>query len=411
MRHALIVDAVRTPRGRGKAHKGALWGVHPQQLLAQVLTALRQRSPVRADDIDDVIIGCVTQSGDQGGCIARNALLAAGYPDRVPGVTINRFCASGLQAVNMAAMGIQSGQMDLAVGGGVESMSRVPMGSDTPSLDANNEHLRRSVYQVPQGISADLIATLEPFTREALDAYALLSQQRAQQAQQGGYFDKSLIPVRHPDTDAVLLERDELPRHGTTLLALAQLPPAFATLGATVTSGGQTLDHMACIRYPQAQGTVHHVHTAGSSSAIADGAAAVLLCSEAYATRHGLTPRARVRATASVGSEPVIMLTGTVPACQRALHKAGMHTRDIDLWEINDAFAAVVLHTMAALELDVSKVNVNGGAIALGHPLGATGAMLLGTVLDELERRNQATALITLCVGGGMGTATIIERI
>ncbi len=412
MHEAWIIDAVRTPRGRGKKDKGALSGIHPQELLAQTLNQLGERTGIERADIEDVVVGCVSQAEEQGANVARNAVLAAGWPQEVTGVTLNRFCGSGCQAINFAAAGVMSGQQELAVGGGVESMSRVPMGSDRGGLDGHNLHLRGKVFQVPQGISADLIATLEGFSREDVDRFALASQKRAQAAQEGGYFDKSLFPVRDPATGEVVLERDEHPRAGTTLEALADLDPVFVKLGATVPNGdGKTIDEIALARYPAAGGHIDHVHTAGNSSGIVDGAAAVLVASDDYARAHGLTPRARVRAMATAGAEPLIMLTAPTPASKRALAKAGMEVSDIDLWEINEAFATVPLQTMRNLGIDHTRVNVNGGAIALGHPLGATGAALMGTLLDELERRDLSTGLVTLCIGGGMGIATIIERV
>jgi acetyl-CoA C-acetyltransferase len=411
MAEAYILDAVRTPRGRGKAGKGALSGIHPQELLAQTLNELTRRTGVDKRDVDDVVIGCVSQAQEQGANIARNAVLAADWPIEVTAVTLNRFCGSGLQAVNFAAMGVLSGMQQVAVGGGVESMSRVPMGTDGGGVDGENPLLRAKVFQVPQGISADLIATLEKFPREELDRFALTSQQRAGQAITDGRFKQSLFPVVDPKTGAVALDHDEHPRPSTTLDGLAALEPSFAALGAMpLGPKGETLDQIALARYPQA-GTIIHAHTAGNSSGIVDGAAAVLLASPEYARAHGLKPRARVRAMATAGSEPIIMLTAPTPASKKALALAGMTTHDIDLWEINEAFATVPLQTMRNLELDPEQVNVNGGAIALGHPLGATGAMLLGTVLDELERRDLTTALITLCIGGGQGIATIIERV
>jgi len=403
MSTALILDAVRTPRGRGKAGKGALSGIHPQVLLAQTLQAIAKRSGIDRKDVEDVVIGCVSQAGEQGANIARNALLFAEWPDEVTGVTLNRFCGSGLQAVNFAAMGVMSGQQQVAIGGGVESMSRCPMGSDGAGIDGGNELLREKVHQVPQGISADLIATLEGFSREDLDRFALASQMKAEAARKDGRFRRSLVPVQDPRTGQVALDEDEHPRPDTTLEGLASLAPAFVAIGAK-------LDAIALQRYPEV-GSIRHVHSAGSSSGIVDGAAAVLLASEDYVKAQGLKPRARIRSTATYGAEPVIMLTAPAPASERALRKAGMSVSDIDLWEINEAFAAIPLQTMRKLGIDPEKVNVNGGAIALGHPLGATGAMLLGTVLDELERRNGATALITLCIGGGMGVATVIERV
>lgn len=411
MTRALILDAARTPRGRGKKDKGALSGIHPQELVAQVLNAIAERTGLDEKDVDDIVLGCVSQAGEQGANIARNAILLAEWPEQVTGVTLNRFCGSGLQAVNFAAMGIGSGQQQLAIGGGVESMSRAPMGSDGAGADGNNELLREKVFQVPQGISADLIATLEGFTREDVDRFALQSQQRAQIAQEECYFSKSLVPVKDPSSGEVVLDKDEHPRPGTTLEGLAELDPAFAKFGASpATDDGETWDQVARRRYPEVE-SIHHVHTAGNSSGIVDGAAAVLVASENYAKAHGMKPRARVVATATYGAEPVIMLTAPAPASERALAKAGMSASDIDLWEINEAFAAIPLQTMRKLGIDDDRVNVNGGAIALGHPLGATGAMLLGTALDELERRDLTTALITLCIGGGMGIATIIERV
>jgi acetyl-CoA C-acetyltransferase len=411
MATAYIIDAVRTPRGRGKIGKGALSHIHPQELLAQTLNYLSQRTGIETRDVEDVVAGCVTQAKDQGADIARMAVLAAGWPDEVTGVALNRFCGSGVQAVNFAAMGVMSGMQHLVVGGGVESMSRVPINAEGSNNDGNNEQLRKKLFQVPQGISADLIASLEGFSRQDVDQFALESQRRAAQAQQEGRFAKSLFPVRDPETGQVVLERDEHPRANTTLEGLSQLEPAFAALGkVSVGFNGETYDELALKRYPQVQ-QINHVHTAGNSSGIVDGASAVLVASEEYAKAHGLKPRARIRSMATVGSEPIIMLTGPAPASRKALSLAGMTTHDIDLWEINEAFAAIPLQTMRSLELDPEKVNVNGGAIALGHPLGATGAILLGTALDELERRDLNTALITLCIGGGQGIATIIERV
>ncbi|MFL6195444.1 MAG: acetyl-CoA C-acetyltransferase [Thermoanaerobaculia bacterium] len=403
MTDAFLLEAVRTPRGRGKAGKGALSNVHPQELLAQTLNRLAEKSGVNPADVEDVVAGCVSQAGEQGGNVTRNAVLAAGWPIEVSGTTVNRFCASGLQAINFAAMGVMAGAQQLAVAGGVESMSRVPMGSDGAGQDGDNLHLRERYYQVPQGISADLIATIEGISREELDAFALESQRKAAVAQGNCHFGRSLFPVKDPATGEVLLEKDEYLRPDTTLEGLASLKPAF--LGA-----GETLDAIALRAYPQVP-EIHHVHTAGNSSGIVDGAAAVLIGSREYAEAHGLKARARIRAMATVGSEPVLMLTGPAPAARKALAKAGMEPGDIDLWEINEAFAVVPLQTIRSLGIDPERVNVNGGAIALGHPLGATGAILLGTALDELERRGLATALITLCIGGGQGIATIIERV
>ena len=406
-----IVDAVRTPRGRGKREKGALSGVHPQELLAQVLVALARRSSLDPRHVDDVLVGAVSQVGEQGANIARNAVLAAGWPSSVSAVSLNRFCGSGLQAIVFGAMGIASGAQELVVAGGVESMSRVPMGSDGAGQDGGNLVLRERVFQVPQGISADLIATRERFSREAVDAYALGSQQRAAAAQRDGAFARSLVPVHDPRSHERLLAVDEHPRPDTTPAGLAALPPSFAELGRTpVGLHGETLDELARRVYPEVA-AIEHVHTAGNSSGIVDGAAAVLLASEPALARLGLTPRGRIVASATVGTEPVLMLSGPAPAAQKALRAAGLTPADIDLWEINEAFAAVVLQTIRALELDPGRVNVAGGAIALGHPLGATGAMLLGTALDELERRGGRRALVTLCIGGGQGIATILERV
>lgn len=424
MPEAWIIDAVRTPRGRGKKGTpekpgGALSEVHPQELLAVTLRALAQRNPINPAQVDDVVAGCVTQAGDQGACIARSAVLLAQWPQEVTGVSLNRFCGSGLQAVNFAVMGVMSGQQDLVVGGGVESMSRQPIGSDGAGLDGNNANLRALHPMVPQGISADLIATLEGFSRADLDAFALGSQQKAAAAIAEGRFAKSLIPVHDNVGKAsqgmalqgkVLLDKEEFPRPETTAESLAALTPAFERMGSLAPyEDGETLDQMALRVYPRA-GAIAHLHHAGNSSGIVDGAGAVLVASADYARANGLKPRAKVRAMATAGAEPVIMLTAPTPASQKALSKAGMTAADIDLWEINEAFATVPLKTMRDLDIHPDRVNVNGGAIALGHPIGATGAMLLGTALDELERRDATTALITLCTGGGMAVATVIER-
>jgi acetyl-CoA C-acetyltransferase len=408
MGEAWIIDAVRTPRGRGKKDVGSLANTHPQELLATTLRALAARNDFDPHDVDDVVAGCVSQAGDQGACIARSAVLLAQWPQEVTGVSLNRFCGSGLQGVNFALMGVMSGQQDLVVGGGVESMSRQPIGSDGAGLDGNNPALRALHPMVPQGISADLIATLEGFSREQLDTFAAESQTRAAAAMQTGRFAKSIVPVQDA-SGHVVLDCDEYPRPGTTVATLQTLNPSFAAMGAYRPDNGESLDEMALRVYPQAK-SIQHVHHAGNSSGIVDGAAAVLIASPAYAQAHDLKPRARVLSLATAGAEPVIMLTAPTPASRKALKKAGMGVRDIDLWEINEAFAVVPLKTMRDLELDPACVNVNGGAIALGHPIGATGAMLLGTVLDELERQDLTTGLVTLCIGGGMGIATIIER-
>jgi len=408
MAHAYIIDALRTPRGRGKPSRGALSAIHPQELLAQTLRALVARTGIDPRDVDDVVIGSVSQVGEQGGNIARSAVLSAGWPYEVSAISINRFCGSGLSAIQLAAMGVASGAQDLVVGGGVESMSRVPMGSDQAGVDGGNTRLRERYFQLPQGLAADLIATLDGVDRTQLDRFALRSQELAAQASAENRFARSLVEVRDPTNQQITLAADELPRP-TTLAGLGQLAASFASAGALV-ADGRTLDQIALASYPQAR-EIQHVHTAGNSSGLADGAAAVLLASEGYVKDHGLRPRARVRALATVGSEPVLMLGAPTSVSQKALRRAGMRARDIDLWEINEAFAAVPLRTIRELEIDPERVNVNGGAIALGHPLGATGAMLVGTALDELERRGQASALVTLCIGGGQGVAMILERV
>jgi acetyl-CoA C-acetyltransferase len=411
MSTSYVIDAVRTPRGRGKAGKGALSGIHPQELFATTLKALATRHAFDPRDVNDALVGCVSEVGEQGAELARNAVLAAGWPIEVPGVTLNRFCGSGLQSVHFAAMGVASGAMELVVAGGVESMSRVPMGSDGGGVDGNNAHLRQRFFQVPQGISADLIATEEGFSRADLDALALRSQANAALALRDGRFSKSLVPVTDPFTGKVALDHEEYPRADTTAEGLAALAPAFVGMGQMVVGPhGETLDQLALAQHPGPE-SIRHVHTAGNSSGIADGAAAVLLASESYVREHGLRPRARIRAMAAIGSDPILMLTAPAAVSQKALRAAGMSPRDVDLWEINEAFAAVVLQAIRRLEIDPERVNVNGGSIALGHPLGATGAMLLGTALDELERTGKATALVAMCIGGGQGIATILERV
>jgi acetyl-CoA C-acetyltransferase len=409
MTEAWIIDAVRTPRGRGKPGAGALSGIHPQELVAQSLNELARRQPFEKADVADLVIGCVSEVKEQGACIARNSVLAAGWPDGVTGVTLNRFCGSGLQGVNFAAMGVKSGEQDLVIGGGVESMSRVPMGSDGGSIDGHNLKLRERIFQVPQGISADLIATLDGVTREDVDRFAMESQQKAARAIAEGRL-RGIFPVVD-DAGKVVLDKDEHPRAGTTVEKLGTLEPSFSAMGSLpVGPNGETFDQIAEARYPDAK-PIRHVHHAGNSSGIVDGAALVLLASERYAKEHGLKPRGRILATATAGAEPVIMLTAPTPASERALAKAGMAVKDVDLWEINEAFAVVPLNTIRRLGIDPERVNVNGGSIAFGHPLGATGAALLGTALDELERRGLSTALVTLCIGGGMGIATIVERV
>ena len=402
-REAYVFDAIRTPRGRGKT-TGSLYEVKPIDLLTTLFAELKRRHELDTSQVDDVILGCVTPIGEQGGNIAKTAALYTGWDLSVPGVQINRFCASGLDAVNLAAMKVRSGWEDLVVAGGVESMSRVPMGSDGGPMMLDPA-VSMQIGFVPQGIGADLIATIEGFTREDVDRYALCSQQRAAHARANGYF-KSIVPVRDQNGLVVLAE-DEHIRPDTTLEALAALPPAFEMMGA------MGFDDVALQKYVTVE-RINHVHTAGNSSGIVDGAALVLIGSKEKGEALGLKPRARIVSAALVGTEPTIMLTGPAPASKKALQKAGMTLDDIDLIEVNEAFAAVVLKFMRDMGLEdegPERVNVNGGAIAMGHPLGATGAMLLGTALDELERRDLSTALITLCVGGGMGIATIIERI
>lgn len=401
MTQAFIYDAVRTPRGKGKKD-GSLHEVKPVDLLAGVLTALQQRHGFDTAAVDDVVMGVVSPIGEQGSVIAKVAALKAGWDWRCSGVQINRFCASGLEAVNMAAMKVTSGWEDLVVAGGVESMSRVPIGSDGGAW-AQDPATNSATLFVPQGIGADLIATLEGFSRDDVDAYALESQRRAAAARAEGRFKTSVVPV----TDFLgqtLLAEDEFIKPHTTLEGLASLKPAFEQLGA------MGFDAVALQRYPQVE-RIHHVHHAGNSSGIVDGATAVLVGSEAAGRAHGLTPRARVVSVALSGADPTIMLTGPMPAARKALAKAGLTVDQIDLFEVNEAFAAVPMKFMKELGVPHEKVNVNGGAIALGHPLGATGAMILGTLIDELHRRGLRYGLATLCVGGGMGIATIVERI
>ncbi len=382
--------------------------MHPQALLARCLTALAERIGFDPADVDDVIAGNGILSGDHGDDIARLSVLLAGWPESVPGMTLSRFCGSGQQSVTVAASAIAAGNENLMIAGGVESMSRWDVTAGVPTIDGNNPDLRALYPTVPQGISADLIATLEGFSRETVDAYAAQSQSRAAAALEQGRFARSLVDVPTPQGR---MERDEHPRPGTTTESLARLKPAFAAMGAARADGDQrTFDELCLQRYPGID-RIDHVHHAGNSSGVVDGAAAVSLASSNWMHTHRVTPRAQIRATAAIGSEPIIMLTAPGPAAQRCLERAGMTVADIDLWEINEAFAAVPLKTMRDLDIDPEVVNVNGGAIALGHPIGATGAMLIGTVLDELERRDLTTGLVTMCTGGGMGTATIIERV
>ena len=408
MAEAWIIDAVRSPRGKGK-DSGALHNVHPQRILAQVLNGLRDRVGFDTAEVDDVIMGCGSGAGDHAMDIARMAVLDAGWSLDAPGVTLNRFCGSGQQAVNFAAMGVLAGHQDLVVGGGVESMSR-PTSLHVDGFSANNPHLFEQFPMVAQGISADLIATVEGFTRDDVDAFAVQSQERCAKAMAEGAFDRSVVPILNPD-GSVALAVDEFPRPGSTVESMGGLKASFATMGTQVFEGyDRSFDDMCRQAYPKVD-HVDHVHHAGNSSGVVDGASAVLLTSPDYAKAHGLKPRARIVMSAVAGAEPVIMLTAPGPSSRKCLERAGMTVNDIDLWEINEAFAAVPLKTIRDLGLDPAKVNVNGGAIALGHPIGATGGMLIQTALDELERRDLSTALITMCTGGGMGTATIIERI
>ncbi|MGO9385833.1 MAG: acetyl-CoA C-acetyltransferase [Mycobacterium sp.] len=399
---AFIYEAIRTPRGKQK--NGSLTEVKPIDLVTGLIDELRRRNPDLDESlISDIVLGVVSPVGDQGGDIARAAVLAAGMPDTVGGVQLNRFCASGLEAVNTAAQKVRSGWDDLVLAGGVESMSRVPMGSDGGAMMADPV-TSYDAYIVPQGIGADLIATIEGFSRDDVDAYALRSQAKAAEAWSGGYFAKSVVPVRDMN-GLVILDHDEHMRPDTTAEGLGKLKPAFEGLAAMA-----GFDDVARQRYHWVE-KINHVHTGGNSSGIVDGAALVLVGSEAAGKSQGLTPRARVVATATTGADATIMLTGPTPATRKALDRAGLTVDDIDLFELNEAFASVVLKFQKDLNIPDEKLNVNGGAIAMGHPLGATGAMITGTMVDELERRNARRALITLCVGGGMGVATIIERV
>lgn len=402
MSDAFIYEAIRTPRGKQRG--GSLHGTKPVDLVAGLITELRTRFPdIDPADIDDVVLGVVSPVGEQGAVISRTAALVAGLPDTVPGTQINRFCASGLEASNLAAQKVASGWDDLVIAGGVESMSRVPMGSDGGAM-FQDPATAYDLYIAPQGIGADLIATLEGFSRDDVDAYAVESQNRAEAAWSAGYFAKSVVPVK--DMNGVLiLDHDEHRRPGTTVEQLGKLKPAFAGLADMA-----GFDEVAKQKYHSVE-KVNHVHTGGNSSGIVDGAAVVLIGSEEAGTKAGLTPRARIVATAQTGSDPTIMLTGPTPATELVLKKAGLTVDDIDVFELNEAFASVVLKWMKDLKIPHEKTNVNGGAIAMGHPLGATGAMILGTVVDELERSGGRYGLITLCIGGGMGVATIIERV
>jgi len=402
MAEAFIYDHVRTPRGRGKAD-GSLHEVSTLNLAAAALKSVRDRNELDTHLIDDVVMGCVDPIGEAGSCVPRIAALVAGYGDHVPGIQINRFCASGLDAVNFAAAQVMSGQHDMTVGGGVESMSRVGIGSSGGAW-AMDPGAAIPTYFMPQGISADLMATKYGFSRDDVDAYAVESQKRAAAAWSEGRFKKSVVPVK--DINGItLLDRDEHMRPETNMQSLASLKPSFTIIGDQA-----GFDSVAIQKHPEVE-AINHVHHAGNSSGIVDGAAAVLIGSAEAGSKAGLRPRAKIRAFANIGSEPANMLTGPVDVTKKVLKKAGMTIEDIDLFEVNEAFASVVLRFLQAFDIDHTKVNVNGGAIALGHPLGATGAMLVGTVIDELERTGKQTALVTLCIGAGMGTATIIERV
>ena len=402
MTDCIIYDAIRTPRGKGKKN-GSLHEVTSVELATQVLNNIKDRNDLDTSDIDDVVLGCVTPVGEQGADIARTAVLKADYDQSVAGVQINRFCASGLEATNMAAGQIMSGQSQMTIGGGVESLSRVPMGSDGGAMVADPSVAIQN-YFVPQGVSADMIASKYGYSRDDVDAYSVESQNRAKAAWDENRFDKSITPVKDIN-GLTILDHDEFMRPETTMQSLGSLDPSFAMMGEMA-----GFDATINQRYPEVE-SVNHVHTAGNSSGIVDGAAGILLGNKEIGEKYGLKPRAKIKGFASIGSEPSIMLTGPGFVTDKLLKNLGMSKSDIDIWELNEAFAAVVLRFMEHMGVDHSDINVNGGAIAMGHPLGATGAMILGTVMDELERTNKSTALATLCVGGGMGTATVIERV
>jgi acetyl-CoA C-acetyltransferase len=403
MTDAYIYDAIRTPRGKGRKD-GALHEVTAARLSAFTLNSLKARNHLDGHAVEDVIWGNVTQVGEQGGCLARTAVLASDLDERIPGLAINRFCASGLEAVNLAANQVRGGAGDAYIAGGVEMMGRVAMGSDGAAI-AVDPSIAMETYFVPQGISADIIATEYGFSRDDADALAVESQKRATRAWAEERFSRSVVPVTDIN-GLTILDRDEYIRPGTDMQALGALKPAFKDMGEQMPG----FDAVALMKYPHLE-RIEHVHHAGNSSGIVDGAAALLIGNKAFGEKHGLTPRARIRATAKIGTDPTIMLTGPVPATQKILADSGMEIADIDLFEVNEAFSSVVLRFMQAFDVDHDKVNVNGGAIAMGHPLGATGAMILGTLLDELERSGKGTGLATLCVASGMGAATIIERL
>ena len=403
MTDAFIYDAARTPRGKGRPD-GSLHEVTSLALSARLLNAVKERNNLEGHAVEDVIWGNVTQVKEQGGCLARSAVLASDLDERIPGLSINRFCASGMEAVNLAANQIKGGAGSAYIAGGVEMMGRVAMGSDGAAI-AVDPSLAMKTYFVPQGISADIIATEYGFTREEADKLALESQRRAAQAWDEGRFDKSIVPVLDQN-GLTILDRDEYMRPGTTMEDLAKLKPAFKDMGEMMPG----FDKVAMLKYPHLD-RIEHIHHAGNSSGIVDGAAAVLIGNEEFGRAHGLKPRARIRATAKIGTDPTIMLTGPVPVTEKILADSGMSISDIDLFEVNEAFAAVVLRFMQAFQVDPARVNVNGGAMALGHPLGATGAIIIGVLLDELERQDKQVGLATLCIASGMGAATIIERV
>ncbi len=403
MTEAYIYDAVRSPRGKGRSD-GSLHEITALELSSQVLASVNERNGLEGHEVEDVAFGCVSPVGEQGAVISRSAVLAAGYAETTSAIQVNRFCGSGLEAVNIAAAKVKSGETDLAIGGGIESMSRVPMGSDGAGGMADPK-LAFQEYFVPQGISADLIASKYGYSRDDADAYAVESQKRAATAWKENRFEKSILPIKDVIGE-VILDHDELMRPDANMQSLGSLSPAFQMMGEAMPG----FNDVALLKHPDLE-KINHVHTAGNSSGIVDGSAAVLLGNKEAGDKYDLKPRARIVSMASIGSEPTIMLTGPEFAAKKALERAGMSNSDIDLWELNEAFASVVLRFMEAMNVDHSVMNVNGGAIAMGHPLGATGAMILGTVLDELERTNKQTALTTLCIGGGMGIATVIERV
>ncbi len=414
MADCYIIDAARTPRGIGKAGKGALSHFHSGRLLAKVFESIEARNDLRTEDIDDIVIGCSTQVGNQGSDVGRMAALDAGWSTKASGVTLDRFCGSGITSANIAAANIMAGMDDLCIAGGVEMMSYTAQlsGADrngNKTVDGGNLHLREQHPQPHQGICADMIATLDGFTREDVDALAVESQRRAQIAIENGHFEKSLIPVMNDD-GSVALDREEFPRPGTTMESLAELKTVFNQfMDVPIDHGGETFDKLVKRKYPDMQ--INHVHHAGNSSGVVDGAAAIIMSSKDYADKAGWRPRARVKCIATAGGDPTLMLNEPVPAAQKVLARAGMTTNDIDLFEVNEAFSVVAAKFIRDLELDPEKVNVNGGAMALGHPIGATGSILIGTMLDELERRDLNTGLVTMCTGGGMAPAIIIERV